>query len=244
MIFRDIIDPAAARLHVSEGNAKTGYIPSVSTMPGAGYLSIKSTGATVCDIPGTCAGCCKQCEGECYAVRTVKQYRTAARSWAENTALIRRDPAEFARQLDAYVKQHQPRYMRVHVGGEFMPGKDGMNEFAAWCAVARRNPGTVFYGYTKRAALLMRAQDAGIMPDNLVILLSVWHDTNADARNHAPRFAYDDGTDPAISELPHCPAVDKHGHRTTDGQGQPITCIRCRRCINAKPGDAIAVYAH
>lgn len=34
--YRYIINTAAATLHVSRGNAKTGNIPSVSTLPGAG----------------------------------------------------------------------------------------------------------------------------------------------------------------------------------------------------------------
>ena len=94
--YRDTIDAAAATLHVSRGNAKTGNIPSVSTLPGAG-IPRKADGTPVVNESGTCAGCCSACERECYALRSVRRYRGTARAWGENTAFIRRSAGEFGR---------------------------------------------------------------------------------------------------------------------------------------------------
>ena len=241
--YRDTIDAAAATLHVSRGNAKTGNIPSVSTLPGAG-VPRKADGTPLVNESGTCAGCCGACERECYAMRSVRRYRDTARAWAENTAFIRRSAGAFAVELDAWLsrRRNRPAAFRIHTGGEFMPGKAGENELAAWVAVARANPDITFYGYTKRVELLER--HAASFPANLRILLSVWHGSDADARTDAPRFVYDDGTDPAVSALPHCPAVGRDGKARRNAKGERITCATCRRCIEAKPGQRIAVHAH
>lgn len=119
-------------------------------------------------------------------MRSVRQYRRTARSWAENTAYIRNDAGAFAVELDAWLsrRRNRPTAFRIHTGGEFMPGKAGENELAAWIAVARANPDVVFYGYTKRVELLERHADK--FPANLRILLSVWHGSDADAHTNAP----------------------------------------------------------
>ena len=37
-----------------------------------------------------------------------------------------------------------------------------------------------------------------------------------------PEFIYDDGTEPDVAKLPHCPAVDRNGYETG------ITCSKCK----------------
>ena len=53
-----------------------------------------------------------------------------------------------------------------------------------------------------------------------------------------PQFCYDNGSDPELAKLPHCPAVDAHGNRTG------VQCINCRHCYNAKRGQRWSIYAH
>ncbi len=55
---------------------------------------------------------------------------------------------------------------RVHVGGDFFSFK----YFAAWCFVAIRNPGRLFYAYTKSLEYWLRLVDD--IPANLVLTAS------------------------------------------------------------------------
>ena len=75
------------------------------------------------------------------------------------------------------------------------------------------------------------------LPTNLSILISIWH-KNYDNPYNLPEFIFDDHSDPELQKIPHCPAVDEHGHETG------ITCASCKKCVYAKKGDKIAVYEH
>jgi hypothetical protein len=55
---------------------------------------------------------------------------------------------------------------RIHVGGDFFNFK----YFAAWCFVAIRNPGKLFYAYTKSLEYWLRLIDD--IPENLILTAS------------------------------------------------------------------------
>ena len=61
---------------------------------------------------------------------------------------------------------------------------------------------------------------------------------NYDNPYNLQEFIYDDGTEPELENVLHCPAVDEKGRKTG------MTCAACKLCISAKPGQKIAVYAH
>lgn len=225
----------AKTAHFSAGNSKIGKIISYSTMPGAG-LQIMKDGRAQSNVSGTCAGVCSGCEKVCYAMRALR-YPETVRAWSENTRLIEKEPSIFFDQLRAKLRRMRklPAAVRVHVSGEFMPGGAGEREYLHLCAAAREFPAVKFYGYTKRAALLEKFAD--LTPENVVISISLWHDDVPRVPGF-PVFAYDDGTDPGLTEAVHCPAVDRTGKRTG------VTCDQCRRCIDAAPDQITAVYAH
>ena len=120
---------------------------------------------------------------------------------------------------------------RFHVSGE-VPNEDYLIRFIKF---AIKNNDVRFYFYTKRYSWLEKHADE--IPNNLRPLVSIWHKNYGNPKGFA-EFIYDDGTEPDVAALPHCPAVDKDGNETG------ITCAKCKRCINAKHGDRIAVYAH
>lgn len=231
-------DAAALRLHISDGNTKTGAIPNYSTLPTGGIVRRKD-GTPVTGEYGTCAGVCNGCAGACYAVRALR-YTGTARAWSENTTLIRENPLAIVRDVSAYLdkKRTRPALFRFHVGGEFMPSDAGLMELRSLAILARKYPETVFFGYTKRSALLLRYKGIyGDMPQNLRVLVSMWNGTVTNYTN-APMFHYDDGTDETLQGMRHCPAVDRNGRKTG------VSCAACRMCATAKDGDNIAVYAH
>ncbi len=229
-----IVDAKTA--HFSPKNEKLGRILNYSTLPGAGLTFLKD-GRAICNVEGTCAGVCSGCEKVCYARRTVLQYKEAAAAYAENTKLIREQPGEFFSQLASKLRRmrKQPAAVRFHVAGEFEAGEAGQREYVHLCNIAREFPDIKFYGYTKRVELLKQFRD--ITPNNLVVNISVWHDEIERVQGF-PVFAYDDGTQPELATVAHCPAVRKDGTKTG------VTCDKCRRCIDAKPNTITAVYAH
>jgi hypothetical protein len=103
---------------------------------------------------------------------------------------------------------------------------------------AENNPDVYFYTYTKRFEWVETyLKYNSSFPNNLVVNMSIWH-KNYNNPYNLPEFIYDDGTEEDVAQLPHCPAVDKNGRDTG------ITCAKCRRCLRAKNGSKIAVYAH
>lgn len=183
--YRDIINPAAATVHISAGNVKTGAVPSYSTLPGDGFHYF-SDGRAAVDVTGTCAGVCDACAGHCYAMRSLR-YRTAARAWAENTFIQRDNPAAVFHAVTRFCNRGNVPYFRVHVSGEFETisrATGYADTFALWIAIANACPNTTFYAYTKRGDLI--DEYAAIMPSNFVVQFSEWAPGEKYAEKYAP----------------------------------------------------------
>lgn len=230
-----------SRLSIGCGNAKlSNCVAHYSTLPG--YLPVTLKNGTQCTgVYGTCAGVCNACKNDCYAARAVKQYRETATAWTKNTLILRDDAGRLYNDMRAYlVRRPLVKYVRFHVGGEFMPGLEGVRELIALVALAREFPKVIFYGYTKRTTLLKKYLDCNaVFPQNLVISVSMWKKTTINYTG-APEFIYDAGTEEEIASLPHCPAISKDG-KHIDG----VKCgDNCTWCMTCKPGERMAVYAH
>jgi hypothetical protein len=61
---------------------------------------------------------------------------------------------------------HMYPYIRIHIGGDFF----SQEYFDAWLLVARRNPGQIFYGYTKSLHFWVKRLDK--IPSNLLFTAS------------------------------------------------------------------------
>lgn len=237
---RYTFDPDAARVHLPlTGSSKLGRMASVSTVPGPGYV-VNKDGRAVSDVRGTCDGCGEQCAGVCFATRQFSIGRPQpVAAYSENTIVSRMNPLEFVAQIVETVNCKRVKYLRVNAFGEFERGT-----IAAWDAIARACPECVFFGYTKRREFFDTAH-----PANLVISWSAWR-TLDDVPAGAPVFVYDDGTNPELADLPHCPAVTApetpggKGKRAYGPDGRRITCATCKACAHAKPGTVRAVYNH
>lgn len=58
--------------------------------------------------------------------------------------------------------------VRVHVHGDYF----SFDYMLAWLEVARKNPDRLFYSYTKSLHFLVKAMDAGLVPENFVFTAS------------------------------------------------------------------------
>lgn len=220
------------RHRVSKGNPKT-LIPSANLLAGdksADYVGLMFPALRfLATVGGTCTGTCP----DCYALESTR-YIDKFIMELLNTLEARQDPRRYVEMVEKeiYRPRKKPAFFRIHDSGDFF----SFPYFVAWLEMIERHPETRFGAYTKEAGpVLLYGPDN--LPGNLSLSCSPWPGVCEPIANLA-RFYYDDGTDPRISALPHCPAVDRNGKRT----GR--TCNKCLHCYTCKPGDEIAVYPH
>lgn len=222
-------------VRIQNGNSKLGRgIYTINLLPGDAPLTLKD-GAQLTNIAGSCAGCCSGCKDVCYAVRDAKRrHNTVIKSQGNNTLLARFDRPRFFADVQRFIDYNMIAAIRVHSSGEFL----SYDYFCDWMTIAAKNPDIKFYCYTKRFNFVERYLEAGnTIPENFTINVSIWKGNYANPHK-LPEFIYDDGSDPELASVPHCPASDRNGNKTG------VTCASCRLCISAKPGQRIAVYAH
>ena len=242
------------KVFISRDNSKTG-IDSFNLLAGdASAIYNGATPKTAAALekysaaginPGEACGTCEgNCPG-CYAKRMTR-YTDVFIHYAENTAAIKKDPAAVVAALETaiFADGNNPELFRIHDSGDFVidknpdgtPGEKSYIYFSELCAMIARHPLTRFGAYTKAREVVLRY---GIenLPENFSLQCSPWEGHCAPIGD-LPQFIYDDGSNPELKNLPHCPAVDKDGRRTG------VRCCECRYCYNAKRGARRAVYAH
>lgn len=221
---------------LTRGNRKIGRkIYTINLLPGCGLITLKD-GTVLSNITGSCCGCGEICENFCYAMRYVKyHHNTCIRPYAENTLLARTNPVGFCSELKEQIEKQGKKcqIVRIHSSGEFV-SFEYMRELFR---MAAQLPHIIFYGYTKRVEWLKMCDILGYIPDNVHMNISPWNEV-IDNPDEFAQFIYDDGSNPEIANLIHCPAVDCNGKSTG------ITCYDCQRCIRAPKGQKTAVHDH
>ena len=243
-IYRDEVateDPESMFPSVSPRNSKVGNIPSFSTLPGSGLMTL-SDGLAVVDVPGTCGSACIECERHCYAVRMAKYRRNTALSWARNTLIIRAGDFErLKRAILAHIDLNDRPFFRFHVAGEL----ETAAQFCAYCEIAEARPLVRFALYTHRFFDVAEwAADRGGTPANLLLNASLDNrpptveETTLAKSCNARFFICDSGESPALDAFPRCAAVDRDGSRTG------ITCDVCQACYTGAPGSVTVCTEH
>jgi hypothetical protein len=132
------------KIHISNGNRKTGAISSVSTSPGFGCGK---------DVP---------CRNDCYARCNCPG---ALPNWADNARTVKSNPDAYFSAVRDYIGHNNPRFFRWHISGDFVDQSylDNVKSIARDC------PSTRFLAFTKRHDLRF----AGL-PENLSVVFSMW----------------------------------------------------------------------
>lgn len=220
-----------------KGNSKLGKrVFAFNLMPGDKPISTKDKGELT-NVWGTCVGCCDGCQNHCYAVRDTRRHHNAViPSVGKNTVIMRRDMDKGFKQIKEALIKNKAKVLRLHSSGEIM----NYDYLLHMVKLAVEMPDVLFYFYTKRFAFMEQyLKECGALPDNLVCNISEWKgNTEGYQLDGLNKFVYDDGTDPTIAKLTHCPAVDKKGKKTG------VTCSQCQRCFSGNKGIITAVYDH
>lgn len=220
-----------------KGNSKLGKkVFAFNLMPGNKPISTKDKGQLT-NVWGTCSGCCDGCQNYCYAVRDTRRHHNAViPSVGKNTVIMRHDMDKGFKQIKEALIKNKAKVLRLHSSGEIM----NYDYLLHMVKLAVEMPDVLFYFYTKRFAFMEQyLNECGSLPDNLVCNISEWKgNTEGYQLDGLNKFVYDDGTDPTIAKLAHCPAVDKKGKKTG------VTCSQCQRCFSGNNGIVTAVYDH
>ena len=88
------------KISISPGNAKMGYIPSVSLPPVV-----------------TCANGCK-CANKCYAAKLCRIYPSVRKAYQRNLDILNGNDLEYWHQVNQAVKM--TKYFRFHVSGDIV----------------------------------------------------------------------------------------------------------------------------
>ena len=225
------------KISLVKGNSKLGKgVYAFNLLPGDEPISTKDKGQLT-NVRGTCGGCCNECKNECYAISDTRRYHnTCIPSLAKNTVIMRHDIDDMFAQLKSECEAKKVRVLRYHSSGEL----ESYEYLLHMVKLAKQLSSVQFYFYTKRFKFIERyLAERGKFPDNLICNISEWNGNTKDFNLIGLNvFTYDDGTNPALSKVTHCPAVDRHGRKTG------ISCDQCKRCFSKNDGHITAVYAH
>ena len=225
------------KISLVNGNHKVGKgVWCFNTLPGDKPLC-NSTKGQLTNVPGTCGGCCEGCKGACYAIRDAKfHHNSCIPALSKNTLMTRHDINGTFEQIKSALIKNKAKVLRYHSSGEIQ----NYDYLLHMVKLAVEMPNVQFYCYTKRFNLIDKyLNEFKKFPKNFVVNISVWHDNAKDYNfKNLNWFVFDDGTDPKVAKMRHCPAVDKKGNSTG------ITCAQCGWCFNGNKGRRTAVYEH
>ena len=139
------------------------------------------------------------------------------------------------------------KIIRINESGELTCYED----LALWCELSRRHPETVFYLYTKNYKAVRKALINGIVPSNLFINISIWHEFGIKAylemKDHPQirafclvdkKWTVDKYASKGIEITSMCGAYNEKGK-----MNHAVTCEKCKKCFS-KNNKCVGCYEH
>jgi len=184
-------------VRISPGNTKLGKIPSFNLLP------LK-----------TCAGSTALCRKYCYARQSLQYSCQANKAWTVNTYMVNKHLDAVEHTISHWLTKRKPVLFRIHAAGDFV----SQEYLDMWQRIAGKFTETRFLAFTKHFTL-----DYTEKPDNLVVMYSVFPDSDYDS---IPA----DGNKLSFAVFP-ADMPDKHYDPTVDKQ------ITDQRLTLPCPGD-------
>ena len=163
------------------------------------------------------------------SVKLGHAYRTIAMTMFRDDLLLSLD-----KQLNKMRKKLD--IIRINESGELTCYED----LNLWCELSRRHPETVFYLYTKNYKVVRKALINGIVPENLFINISIWHEFGIaeylEMKDHPQIRAFclidkewtkADYYSKGIEITSICGAYNKEGKMNHE-----VTCDKCKKCFS------------
>ena len=264
-----ILKKAKIKKGTAADNRKLGNMGSWAMLFGNCNWYIPELGV---NVKGTCGEYCKGCFNpdnpkcsECYVAKsyvihtnrnedgtvgniltnacTVKKghaYRTIAMTMFREDLLL---------SLDSQLTKAKKKFgvVRINESGELTCYED----LNLWCELSKRHPETVFYLYTKNYKAVRKALINGIVPSNLFINISIWHENGIEEylemKDHPQIRAFclvdDEWTktkyySKGIEITSMCGAYDEAGK-----MNHAVTCDKCRKCFSNR-NKCVGCFSH
>ena len=215
-------------------------------------------------VRGTCGKHCAGCKGNCYVLKSYLRYTardtgkcSVKLGHARNTIAYRENAENWFTDLHNQLSRKRKPFetIRLNQSGEI---EDAL-QFALFCRLAAWHTESKFYIYTKNYDVVIPALLSGNVPENLTVLISIWHeygieenkkvahlenvkafvyvDYNKDAENG---WNLSDYAERGIIITTMCKAYDERGKMNHE-----ITCDKCKKCFNrGKCHKVIGCLAH
>lgn len=221
------------------GNIKLGNTWNFSTVYGDEIKTIFFNGVKY-EAAGTCGKHCKGCKNDCYVKKSYR-YPSVVYSHIRNTIAIRTNPAAAFNDLETAIEKAKikPDIIRINQSGEL----ENKSMLAGWCKMAAKYPNIKFWLYSKAYNIIIPALLAGEVPENMTVLISIWHNfgikefNKVRHLNNVKAFVYDDGynyQEKNIEIQTYCKAYTMQNGKMTLNHN--ITCDRCKKCFNRSAG--------
>ena len=236
IIRKNYIMPSKNRAAFNKsGNTKLGNVWNFSTVYGDQIQTVTFNDETI-SAAGTCGHYCQGCKNDCYVKKSYR-YPSVKYSHIKNTIALRYHTAAAFSDLEAQIvnARVKPEIIRINQSGEI----EKKEIFMAWCALAAKFPKIKFWLYTKAYNLVIPALKAGAVPENMTVLISIWHTygikefLEVSHLKNVKAFVYDDNYDyksAGIDIQTYCPA-----YKMIDGKmklNHNATCDKCKKCFN------------
>ena len=172
------------------------------------------------------------CREGCYALKGKQAIPNVAGAYARNLRIYNENPAEFWRQVKAYILLFDIHVLRLFDAGDIPDGHflEGLRD------IAEQFPNVIFYGYTKQFEIINDdITRNGKLPANIRFWLSAWDKDFIIDNPHNLPVAYVDFTDKSKNpELPE---------NAFTCAGAVVTCTLCKACFNGKH-NAVIFHQH
>lgn len=214
---------------ICSGNKKTGAnIGTWSTLYSNDMFYIPELDRYV---QGTCGLCGIKCKAICY-VRKSYRYDDVKLRHAINTIALREDIETCFQTLDLQLtRKRKPwQYLRIDQSGEI----ETLEQLLMFCRLATNHPETPAYIYTKNYEVVIPALLAGLVPECVTVLISIYHEQGIAEYNavkhlkNVKAFVIDDGFD--YSQFGLFPSTTCKAY--AGGKlNKNITCDKCEKCM-------------
>ena len=221
---------------------------------------------------GTCGEHCTGCfnkknpkESACYVAKSYVKYTkrnndntigdilknecSVKLGHAYRTLSMTKFREDLLKSLDKQLTRKRNKFevVRINESGELTCYED----LDFWCKLSKLHPETTFYLYTKNYDVVQKAIDNDIIPDNLFINISIWHESGISSYNNMKEHRqvrsfvfvdndYDIKTykEKGINITSMCGAYDKNGK-----MNHAVTCDKCKKCFSYN-NKCVGCYEH
>ena len=193
----------------------------------------RKTGAncwTVSLLPVIDCGNCSKCKYNCYDLKADLIYPAVINDRARNSAIHKKEPDRFWREINDQVRDNFVRELRINVGGDL-----NYNDFAYVRVLGLENQNTDILFFTKNYDDINRYLNEVSFPENVHPIMSAWKGMKMENPHNLPcsHLLYENGDTTA----PEYGAVYCGGN-----------CSECafkgEGCWNLKKGEHVIFRAH